>query len=89
MRSFLRDESALAWIWAISVISLALGAVVYFPLSYTWQHLYAFIVGDYVFTGDTYYALVAIQFIISYLLVFGTILTINWAIVNAKASQYD
>ena len=89
MRNFIRDEKALAWIWAISLISLALSAVVYFPLSYAFEHLYAFIIGGYTFTGDTYYALVAIQFITSYLLVFGTILTINWAIVNAKSSAYS
>jgi hypothetical protein len=89
MRNVIRDKSGLAWIWAISIISLALGAVVYFPLSYVWEHLYAYIIGDYTFVGDTYYGLVAMNFILSYLLAFGLVFTINWAIVNAKASSYE
>jgi hypothetical protein len=88
LRKFLKDTSGLAWIWAMLVIYIVLGAVVYFPLSYAWDHIYVAIVGDYTFTGNTLAGILAIKFIISYLLVFGLLFAINWAITNSKAEQY-
>jgi hypothetical protein len=88
-RSLIKDTSGLAWVWAMSAITIVLGAVIYFPLSYVWQHLYAYIVADYVFTGDTALGLAAINLLLSYLLAIGLVILINWAIVQSKSENYS
>jgi len=87
--SFQKDESALAWIWAMCIICIALSAVIYFPLSYTWDHLYNYIAGQYTFTGDTAFGLATIKLILSFLLALVLVALINWSIVNAKAENYS
>ena len=88
-RSFISDTSGLAYIYAMFFLAIPLMFVVYFPLSYVWDHLYAFIVGQYTYTGDTALGIAAKQFIISYLLAFGLIFNTVWSFINSKASQYD
>ena len=73
----------------MSALTVVLGAIIYFPLSYVWQHLYTYIVGQYIFTGDTYYGLIAINLILSYLLAIGFVILINWAITQSKAENYS
>jgi glucan phosphoethanolaminetransferase (alkaline phosphatase superfamily) len=89
LRNFRQNTSGIARIWAIGIIFIILGAVVYFPLSYTWDHVYTAIVGTYTFTGNTASGIALIKLIISYLLAFGVLITINWMIVNSKAEQYQ
>ena len=88
-KNFRADTKGLAWIWAMGAIFIILGAIVYFPLSYAWDHVYVAIVGNYTFTGNTASGLSVIQLIISYLLAFGILFTINWMIVNSKAENYN
>ena len=88
-KGFIQNKSALAYVWAMGALAIGLNVAVYFPLSYAFEHVYALIVGSYQFTGDTALGLAAISFICSSLLAIGLIFTINWAFVNAKASQYD
>ena len=88
MRNFRKNQSGLAWIWAVALLSLILMPIIYFPLSYVFDHLYATITGSYTFTGDTAYGLAAIKMIISFLLFIGVLIVINWAIVQSKASSY-
>jgi hypothetical protein len=71
------------------LIGLVLMPVVYFPLSYAWDHLYVYIAGTYTFTGDSASAITAIKLIISYMLALGVIFFLNWMIVNSKAQQYE
>ena len=89
LKRFYHDENALAYIWGMCLICVVLSAVVYFPLSYVWDHLYASITGTYVFTGDTAYGLTAIKLLLSFLLVFVLVALIKLAIVNAKSQQYS
>lgn len=89
MRSFRRDQKGLAWVIGVALISIFFIPVVYFPLDYAWDQVYATITGDYVFTGSIALAITAVQIIVSYLVVFGLLFTINWAIVQAKAGRYN
>lgn len=63
--------------------------VIYFPLSYTWDKIYVYIVSGYTFTGAYASAITVVQVIISYLCAFGLLFVVNWAIVQAKAGRYD
>jgi accessory gene regulator protein AgrB len=89
LKNFINNKEGLAYILAMFFLSIVLDVAVYFPLSYVWDHLYAYITSGYTFTGDTLYGLEAIQLIISYLLAIGLIFTVNYMFVNAKAQQYD
>jgi glucan phosphoethanolaminetransferase (alkaline phosphatase superfamily) len=88
-RNFIKDDEALAYIWALCVIGIFLMAVVYFPLSYVYDHLYNYITGSYTFTGDTAAGLAVMKLISSFMLTLGFLFFINWAIVNSKAQQYS
>ena len=88
-RKFLKNNSGLAYIYAVGLLSFLLMPFVYFPFSYAFDHVYTLIVGDYTFTGTTALGIAAIQFIMSYMLAFGAIFTVAWMIVNAHAQQYD
>ena len=87
-KGFIKNTSGLAWVWAVAVLCVLLMPVIYFPLSYVFDHLYAYITGSYTFTGDTAYGLSAIKLIISFLLFIGVVIVINWSIVQAKAQSY-
>ena len=88
MRNFRQNTSGLAYVWAVCLLTIILMPIVYFPLSYVWDHLYASITGSYTFTGDTALGLAAIKMIISLLLVIGMVIMINWGIVQSKSSSY-
>ncbi len=88
-RSWVRDERALAAALGIALISVLFMPFVYFPLSYAWDQVYAAIVGGYTFTGSTAYAVTFVQILVSYLLGFGILFTVNWVIVQAKAGRYE
>ena len=83
------DKSGVGWVLGVAVLSILLMPIVYFPLSYTWDQVYSAITAGYVFTGVTANALQVVQIIISYLMIFSLLFTINWAIVNAKAKRYQ
>ena len=83
-----RDTRAIAYVWALGLIALVLGAVIYFPMSYAWDAVYASIVGQYVFTGVTAEGISVIQIIISYLMAFMAVFVVNWIIVNSKSEAY-
>ena len=89
LQKFRQNRIALAYIWAIAAIMLVLGAIIYFPLSYAWDAVYANIVGSYTFTGTTALGITVIQLIVSYTLAFSVIFTVNWMLVNAKAGAYN
>jgi hypothetical protein len=87
MNPFKHDTSGLAWIWAIAILTFVMMPVIYFPLSYVFDHLYVSITGTYTFTGDTAYGLAAIKLIVSFLLFIGVVIVINWSIVQSKAQS--
>jgi hypothetical protein len=93
MRSFFRDfrsnRRGIAWALGVAVLSILLMPIVYFPLSVAWDNVYYAVTDGYVFTGTTASAITVVQVIISYLIVFGLLFTINWAIVQAKARRYQ
>lgn len=89
MRNWHRNQQGLAWVIGIAIIAILFMPIVYFPLDYAWDVVYISIVGDYVFTGSTASAIVMVQFIISYMLAFGLIFVVNWAIVQAKSGRYN
>jgi hypothetical protein len=84
-----KDKSGVGWVLGVAVLSILLMPFVYFPLSYAWDQVCLFITDSYVFTGVYANALNVVKFLISYLLVFGFLFTINWAIVNSKARRYQ
>ena len=89
MRNFRRDQRGLAWVIGVALLAIAFMPVIYFPLDYTWDQVYAAIAGDYTFTGATASSVTVVQFIISYMLAFGLLFVVNWAIVQAKAGRYN
>lgn len=78
-----------AWVIGVAIISIVLMPFVYFPLDYAWDMTLQAITADYTFTGVTASALTVVELIISYLCAFGLLITINWAIVQAKARSYQ
>lgn len=88
MRNFVKDERAIVWAWAMLIIALILGAVIFFPLSYAWDQVYTNIVGQYTFTGDTALGITVIQIIMSYMMGFAVIFGVNWLIVQSKSEAY-
>jgi hypothetical protein len=89
LNNFRSNRKGIAWVIGTAIISLFLMPFVYFPLSMAWDQTSTAITGAYVFTGSAASALVVVQFIISYALVFGLVFTIAWAITNAKAKRYE
>ncbi len=89
MKKFLSDRRGVAWVYGVAVISILLMPIVYFPLDVAWDAIFESVTGSYVFTGSTASAITFVQVIINYLLVFGLLFTINWAIVQAKARRYQ
>lgn len=79
----------MGWVVGVAVISILLMPVVYYPLSYAWDAVFYPVTDMYVFSGTTAYAIIFVQVIINYLVVFGLLFTINWAIVQAKARRYN
>lgn len=86
---FRRDRRGVAWVLGVAVLGVLLMPVVYFPLSYAWDQLYALVTDGYVFTGVYANALMVVQIIISYLLAFSLLFIVNWAVVQAKARRYQ
>lgn len=89
MRSFIKDERAIGWVLGVAIIAILLMPVVYFPLDYAWDLVFLQITGDYTFTGTIGLAVDTVRIIINYLLVFGLLIVINWAVVQAKARSYS
>lgn len=89
LASIVNDNSGIAWVLGVAVLSILLMPLVYFPLSYTWDQFSELVYGEYVFTGVYAASIRVVQVIISYLLAFGLLFTINWAIVQAKARRYQ
>ncbi|MFA5366127.1 MAG: hypothetical protein WC325_13175 [Candidatus Bathyarchaeia archaeon] len=89
LRKLKNDKSGVGWVLGVAILCLLFMPVVYFPLSYAWDNVYAVFTGSYVFTGITASALTVVELIIDYLLVFGLLFTINWAIVQAKSKRYS
>jgi hypothetical protein len=89
MKRFRNNRKGIAWVIGTAVLSLFLMPVVYFPLSMAWDQTATAITGTYEFTGSAASALIVVQFIISYALIFGLLFTIAWAITNAKAKRYE
>jgi ABC-type sulfate transport system permease subunit len=89
LRSFKNNRQGIAWVIGVAFLSVALMPVVYFPLSMAWDQTYAAVSEAYVFTGIYVNVITVVQFIISYVLVFGLLFTIAWAITNAKSRRYD
>jgi hypothetical protein len=85
---FKHDQVGLAYVWAMAAIMIVLGAIIYFPLSYAYDAVYTNIVGNYTFTGTTALGITAIQLIVSYMLGFLVIFTVNWMLVQAKMQRY-
>ena len=83
------NRSGSSYVLGIAILSIAFTPVMYFPLSYAWDQAYTVITANYTFTGVTASALTVVQFIISYMLIFGIIFTINWAVVQAKQRRYQ
>ena len=88
LQKFRQNRVALAYIWAMSAIMIVLGAVIYFPLSYAWDAVYANVVGNYTFTGTTALGITVIQLVISYMMGFLVLFTVNWMLVQAKMQRY-
>lgn len=76
------------WVIGVAVLSILLMPIVYYPLSVVWDTVSAFILGNYTFTGVTASSYIVAKVIVNYLLVFGLIFTLNWAIIQAKARRY-
>jgi hypothetical protein len=89
IRRFVKDTQGIGWVLGIAILSIALMPVIYFPLSYSWDQVYGAVTDGYTFTGVYVDAITVVQLIISYMLVFGVLFTINWAIIQAKASRYE
>lgn len=89
LQSFKKNESGVGWVIGVAIISILLMPFVYFPLSYTFDQFYAVITDGYVFTGVYANAIRVVQIIISYLVIFGILFTLNWAIVQAKSKRYS
>jgi hypothetical protein len=87
MKKLLHDNSGVGWVIGVAVISILLMPVVYYPLDSAWDSVFYSVTGNYVFTGSTASAVTFVQVIINYLLVFGLLFTVNWAIVQAKARR--
>jgi hypothetical protein len=87
LRRFREDRRGVAWVVGVAVISILLMPVVYYPLDYAWDVVFYSVTGGYVFTGTTASAVTFVKVIINYLIVFGLLFTINWAIVQAKARR--
>jgi hypothetical protein len=89
LRRFREDRRGVGWVVGVAVISILLMPVVYYPLDAAWDSVFYFITADYVFTGSTASAITFVQVVVNYLLVFGLLFTINYAIVQAKARRYN
>lgn len=93
MRKFLlkfrNDQRGIAWVIGVAVISILLMPIVYYPFSAAWDSVYYAVTDGYVFTGTTASAITFVRVVISYLIIFGLLFTINWAIVQAKAKRYN
>ena len=89
LQRFRRNQQGVAWVIGVAVISILLTPVVYFPLSAAWDAVYYSVTDNYVFTGTTASSIMFVQVVISYLVVFGLLFTINWAIVQAKSRRYN
>lgn len=87
LKTFRSNRNGIAWIIGVALLSIALMPVVYFPLDYAWDQTYAAVAETYTFTGTYALSITAVQFIISYLVVFGLLFTIAWAITNAKSKE--
>lgn len=88
LTKFRNDKRGIAWVLGTAVVSLFIMPIIYFPLSYAWDQVYAAITSGYTFTGTSALAITAVQMILSYLMAFGVLFTIVWASVQAKKSRY-
>lgn len=87
LRSLWLDNCGVAWVVGVAVISILLMPVVYYPLDAAWDVVFYSVTGGYVFTGTTASAVTFVQVLINYLIVFGLLFTVNWALVQAKARR--
>lgn len=88
MRSLRRNNSGVGWVLGVAVLSILIMPVVYFPLDMAWDQVYYTITDSYTFTGSFASAITVVQVIISYLVPFGLLYTVAWAIIQAKARKY-
>lgn len=86
---FKRDQKGIAWVIGVFVITLALMPVVFFPMQLAWDQVEGAITDNYTFTGSMASSFVVVNVTINYILVFGIIYSIAWAITNAKAKKYE
>jgi hypothetical protein len=89
LTKFKNDKKGIAWVLGMAIISICFLPIIYFPLSYAFDQVYTVIVGEYTFTGVTAQAITVVQLILSYLMGFAMIFTVNWAIVQAKSKRYE
>jgi uncharacterized membrane protein YjjP (DUF1212 family) len=89
LKKLLKDNRGVGVVLGIAVLSFILLPLVYFPLSYAWDTFFIKVTGSYVFTGITANAIVFVNVLISWLIIFGLLFTINWAIVQAKSRRYQ
>lgn len=88
-RNFLKDTSAVAYIWALAVIGIILGAIIYFPLSFCFDAIYNSVTGQYTFSGTSASTVTIMQIAVSYLLAFVILIVVNWAFVQSKSEAYE
>ena len=84
MGKFRQDKSALAWIWVVAVLTIAMAPFVYWALDWPFDIINANIAALYTFTGPLAFALSTVTTIIHYLLAIGMFFVVLWAILNAK-----
>lgn len=89
MRSLRRNNSGVGWVLGVAVLSIIIMPVIYFPMSYAYDQVYYQIAGDYTFTGAFVNAILVVQILLNYTIIFGLFYTVAWAIIQAKARKYS
>jgi hypothetical protein len=89
LQRFKNDKRGVGWILGLALLAILFLPVIYFPLNFAWDQLYGVIAAEYVFTGVTAQAITVVQVIISYMMAFALLITINWAIVQSKSKRYE
>lgn len=83
------DRRGVGWVLGVAVLSIVFMPVIYFPLCYAWDNMLVVFTSNYTFTGVTANVITIVRMLIAYMLVFGVLFTINWAIVQAKMRRYQ
>jgi hypothetical protein len=81
------NRTGIAWVWAVAAISIAFMPFVYWAIGWPYDLVVTQVLSLYTFSGFMASALTAVRLIISYLLAFGLIFIVIWALVQSRTPQ--